>query len=55
MEADPHLHRRRPIGIILATHDLEAVDAVLVHGVAGPDDGAVPVAHHDIVSVLEPV
>jgi len=46
---------RREIGVFVATCDLEAVDAVLVHAVPWTDDGPVPVMHHDIVAVLQTV
>jgi len=46
---------RRSIGIIVTTLYVETVDPILVHGMARTDDGAVPFAHHDIVSIFQSV
>jgi len=43
------------VRITLATVDLQAVNAVLVHGMSRADDCPVPVAHHDIVRIVEAV
>lgn len=66
------LHLWCAIGVRLPTHDLQAVDTILVNGlqarsdmrfgesvwcayVARTNDRAVPLTHHDIVSILQAV
>jgi len=44
-----------PVGVTLATMDLQTVNAILVHGMSGAYDCPIPVAHHDIVSILEAI
>jgi len=65
------LDRWRLVWVILATVDLQAVNAVLVYGLGIPsaprrlhdvvtympraDDCPVPVTHHDIVRIIEAI
>jgi len=44
-----------PVGVTLAAIDLQTVNAILVYGVSGTNNCPIPVAHHDIVSILEAI
>lgn len=43
------------VGILLATVDLETVNAILVYSMPRTNDRPIPVAHHDIVRIIEAV
>jgi len=53
--ARDELDSRRLIRVTVSAMNLKTVYAILVYSMSGPDYGTIPVAHHDIVAVLQTV